>query len=319
VTTEANAPHQPLGGSPALGSPVGAPVRAPPAIPATRRLYWLLRRELWESRSVYLAPLAVAGLTLLGGLIGALQSPAKLRAAAALAPAQRHEAIAEPYLMVGMLLMATTFVVSIFYSLDALQSERRDRSILFWKSLPVSDLATVLSKATIPVVILPLLTVVLAVVVQALMLLLSSAVLLADGQGVATLWAQVALPEMSLMLLYHMVTVHALWYAPIYAWLLLVSAWSQRAAWLWASLPPLAIAIVEHIAFDSSQFANLLMHRMGGGAEGTDYTAASGMMDPLMQMTPGRFLGSAGLWVGLAVTAAFLAVAVRLRRQRGPV
>ena len=95
-----------------------------------------------------------------------------------------------------------------FYCLDALHGERRDRSILFWKSLPVSDLTTVLSKASIPLVILPLLTFAITVATQLIMLLLSSAVLLASGLSVATLWTQLSLFQMSLMLLYHLVTVH---------------------------------------------------------------------------------------------------------------
>jgi ABC-2 type transport system permease protein len=287
-----------------------------------RRFAWLLRRELWESRSVYLAPLAVTGLTLLGAVLGAFQMPAKMRHVAALAPAAQHEALIAHYMMASLLLMATTFVVSLFYCLEALQSERRDRSILFWKSLPVSDLATVLSKTIVPFVLLPLLTVVLAVIAHAVMLLLSSAALLAsgqNGQGLGTLWAQVSLPEMWLMLLYHMVTAHVLWYAPIYGWLLFVSAWARRAPWLWAILPPLAIGIVEKIAFGSSVFANLLANRLSGGPGGTEFTVASRMMDPLMQMTPGAFLASAGLWVGLVVAAVCVAGAVRLRRRRGPV
>ena len=90
-----------------------------------------------------------------------------------------------------------------FYCLDALHGERRDRSILFWKSLPVSDLTTVLAKASIPLVILPLLTFAITVAMQWIMLLLSSAVLLASGLSVATLWTQLSLFQMSLMLLYH--------------------------------------------------------------------------------------------------------------------
>ena len=292
---------------------------APAEIPAMRRFAWLLRRELWESRSIYLAPFAVTGLLLLGAVIGAFQMPAKMREVAGLAPPAQQQALIDHYLISSLLLMATTFVVSVFYCLDALQSERRDRSILFWKSLPVSDLATVLSKATVPFVILPLLTVVLSVIAHAVLLLLSSAVLMANGQGLGTLWAHVSLPEMSLMVLYHMVTAHALWYAPIYGWLLFISAWARRAPWLWAILPPLAIGVVEKIAFGSSVFGDLLARRFSGGPVGTDFIVASRMMDPLMQMTPGTFLASAGLWVGLLVAAVCLGGAVRLRRRRGPV
>ena len=76
---------------------------------------------------------------------------------------------------------AAAFVVGVFYCLDALHGERRDRSILFWKSLPVSDLTTVLSKASIPLVILPLITFAIVIATQLIMLLLSSAAMLISG------------------------------------------------------------------------------------------------------------------------------------------
>ena len=72
---------------------------------------------------------------------------------------------------------------------------------------------------------------------------------------------------MSLMLLYHLLTVHVLWHAPFYGWFLLVSAWARRAAFLWAVLPMLAIGFVEKIAFNTSHFANFLVDRLAGGAE----------------------------------------------------
>src|SRR5204863_3140653 len=162
--------------------------------------------------------------------------------------------------------MATTFVVGVFYCLDALHGERRDRSILFWKSLPVSDLTTVLSKASIPLVVLPLLTFTITVAMQLIMLLLSSAVLLGSGLNVATLWTQLSFVQMSLLLLYHLVTVHALWPAPIYAWLLLVSGWARRAAFLWAVLPLLAIGVFEKIVFHTSHSAAILAQRPRGSA-----------------------------------------------------
>src|SRR5436309_8718675 len=197
------------------------------------------------------------------------------RAVLLLDPLQQRIHIGGAYdVAIGMLLL-TALLVWVFYCLDALYGERRDRSILFWKSLPVSDLATVLSKTMVPFVILPLLTVVLAAVAHAVMLLLSSAVLMASGQGPGTLWAHVSLPEMWLMLLYHMVTAHILWYAPIYGWLLFVSAWARRAPWLWAILPPLAVGVVERIAFGSSVLGDLLSNRSSGAPGGTEFTVRS--------------------------------------------
>ena len=152
---------------------------------------------------------------------------------------------------------------------------------------------------------------------QLIMLLLSTAVLLANGLSPATLWTQVPLFQMSLMLLYHLVAVHALWYAPLYGWLLLVSAWARRAPFLWAVLPLLAIGVVEKIAFNTSHFATLLGDRLGGGAEAMTMPGSM-PIDPGVHITLGRYLSSPGLWIGLAFTALCLAAAVQLRRQRGP-
>jgi ABC-2 type transport system permease protein len=292
---------------------------APAVIPASRRMYWSVRRELWESRSIYIAPLAVAALILVGFLIGTMHLPDQMRAALALNPMQQRELIEQPYRFAELLIMATTFIVAVFYCLDALHGERRDRSILFWKSLPVSDLTTVLSKACIPLVVLPLLTFAITVVTQWIMLLMSTAVLLMSGVSAATLWTRLPLFQMSLMLLYHLLAIHALWYAPIFGWLLFVSGWARRMAFLWAALPLLAIGVVEKIAFNTSHFAAMLLYRLSGGPEGVVSTAGSMSMDPLTQLTPGQFLISPGLWIGLAVAAAFLAAAVRLRRSRGPI
>ncbi len=130
--------------------------------------------------------------------------------------------------------MGTTGIVAMFYCLDALYGERRDRSILFWKSLPVSDLTTVLAKASIPLLILPLLTIAITVVTFWIMLLLSAPALLANGISVATVWSHVGLWQISQGLVFHLLAVHALWYAPIYCWWLLVSAWAKRTPILWA-------------------------------------------------------------------------------------
>ena len=294
-------------------------VIVPADISATQRLYWSVRRELWEYRSIYIAPLAVAALFLFGFLISTIRLPAKMRALAALDPAKQHAAINTPYDVASGLIMATTLIVAVFYCLDALHGERRDRSILFWKSLPVSDLTTVLSKASIPIVVLPLLTCAVIFATHWIMLLLSTVVLLGSGQSVATLWKQLALIQMWVMLLYHLLTVHGLAFAPFFGWLLLVSGWARRAAFLWAALPLVAIGVVEKIAFNTSYFAAMLENRLGGGADSSPFTAGSVSMDPLMHLRLGQFLSSSGLWIGLAVFAAFLAAAVRLRRYQGPI
>jgi ABC-2 type transport system permease protein len=297
-------------------SPVEANVAVPVVIPAGRSFYWSVRRELWENRAIYIAPLAVAALYLVGFLISAIHPPAQMRAAMSLDPVQHQELIQQPYTFAAFLLMGTTLIIAVFYCLDALYGERRDRSILFWKSLPVSDLTTVLAKATIPLLILPLITFAITLVTQWIMLLLSSAVMLARGQSVATLWSHLPLFQMSLMLLFHLVAIHGLQFAPVYCWMLLVSAWARRAALLWAFLPPLAIGVAEKIAFNTKHFAALLGYLLDGGPE---ITTGKMAMAPLTPLALGQFLIYPGLWIGLTVAAAFLAITVRLRRYREPI
>jgi ABC-2 type transport system permease protein len=278
-----------------------------------------VRRELWEYRSLYLAPLAIAGVFLLGFVFSLFLLPHTMRTLSSLDPAQQRKALAHHYDIAAGLIMGAAFLVSIFYSLDALYGERRDRSILFWKSLPVSDLTTVLAKASIPLLVLPVVAFAITVVTVSIMLLLSSVVLLASGLSVGTLWTQLQ-PYQSLMgLLYHLVTVHMLWYAPLYAWLLLVSAWARRMPFLWAVLPPLAIGIFEKIAFHTSYFVMLLQDRVGGGSDAGASMRGNMPIGPGMHFDLGSFLSTPGLWIGLIAAAVFLVAAARLRRYREPI
>lgn len=290
-------------------------VIAPVEISAARRMYWLLRRELWENRSVYIAPLAVAATLLLVFLISQIALPHhRVRNVLALDPARQREAIEEPYIIAAGLIMGTAFIVGIFYTLDALYGERRDRSILFWKSLPVSDLTTVLSKLIVPMAILPVFSFFLTLMTQFIMLQLSTAILLGSGH-VGTLWTQVSFLHDSLLVFYHIVTVHGLWYAPIYGWLLMVSAWAQRAPFVWAFLPPALICAAEKVAFNTTHFLGMLQRRLQGpGSPGS--MSQGGAMASLV---PHHFFSEPGLWTGLAFAAVFLAAAVRLRRSWGPV
>ena len=262
-------------------------VTVPVVIPASRRLYWSVRRELWENRSIYLAPLAVAALFLLGFLISAIHPPAQMRDAMALDPMRHQELVEQPYTFAAFFLMGITFIVAVFYCLDALYGERRDRSILFWKSLPVSDLTTVLAKASIP-------------------LLHSAPAHLRDHRchaidhaaaeqrshagsrpkcrdamepfAVVPDVADAAVPPGG----------HS--WALVCAGLLLDAAGLRLGAAraiLWAVLPPLAIGVAEKIAFNTSHFAALLGYLFGGGPEDVPFTAGKMAMAPLTAPAPG--------------------------------
>ena len=290
---------------------------APTSFPSMRLLYWSVRRELWEYRSIYLAPVGAAAVFLFGFLVTAPHLAGTMRKASAMAGMPMQEGLAKPYDMASGFLMAVAMFVGAAYCLGALYNERRDRSILFWKSLPVSDATAVLAKACIPLAVLPLVTAAVTVALHFIMLLIHSAVLAATGQSVATLWAQVLPVQMWFMLLYHLIAVHSLWHSPFYGWMLLVSSWAKRTAFLWAAVPVLALGVLERLFFNSSHFFQMLGYRLAG-----DEAAVAPVKDwpisPMTHITPGHFLLSSGLWTGLVFTALCLAGAVRMRRYRSP-
>jgi ABC-2 type transport system permease protein len=290
-------------------------VTAPGNSSPTRPFHWSVRRELWENRSIYIAPLIVAIVVLFGFLVSTVGLAERRSAVLLLDPAKARAAIEAPYDMAAIMLMLTAFIVGVFYCLDALHGERRDRSILFWKSLPVSDLTTLLSKATIPLIALPLVTFAIVVATQLVMLLWTSALLITHGMSPGSTWTYFPLFGNSFILLYGLAAI-ALWHAPIYGWVLLVSGWARRATFLWAVVPFLAIGFFEKITFGTSHFASMLKHRLMGFAPEAFAFNAHSIVSP--QLTPGRYLSTPGLWLGLIFAALFIAAAVRLRRYRGP-
>ena len=288
---------------------------------ATRPFYWSVRRELWESRSILVAPLVTAGLVLLGFLFSTLGMPGRRLQTLTLDRFHQLKAIGEPYVVTGEVLTGVMLIVALFYCLGALFDERRDRSILFWKSLPVSDLTTVLSKAAIPLAVLPALTFAAIVGAQAIILLVSTLVLAAAGVSTALPWTAGAVVAEGVALAYGLIAL-SLWLAPVYGWLLLVSAWARRAPFLWAVLPPLAVCALEHLAFKSNLATSALIDRLTGVDNHAFVTAspiANTALVGLARIDLARFLASPGLWGGLLVTAACLAACVWLRRRREPI
>src|SRR5438132_9069135 len=281
----------------------------------TRPFYWSVKRELWENRSIYIAPLIIAIVVLFGFLVSTGGLPERRQAVLLLDPAKARAAIDTPYNVAAIMLIFTAFIVGVFYCLDALHGERRDRSILFWKSLPVSDATTLLSKAMVPLVVLPLVTLAIIVATQLVMLLWTSVLLITHGMSPASTWTYFPLFRNSFILLYGLAAI-ALWHAPIYGWVLLISGWARRATFLWAVLPFLAIAFFERITFGTSHFASMLKDRLMGFAP-TAFAFKMHSVD-CPQLTPGTYLSTPGLWLGLIFAAAFVAAAVRLRRYRGP-
>ncbi|HSV17872.1 MAG TPA: ABC transporter permease [Casimicrobiaceae bacterium] len=302
-----------------IAAPAGEPRSATQlAAQATRPFYWSVRRELWENRSITLAPLVAAVVVLVGFVISTKDLAGALGALSGLDEARQQASLARRAALAAMPLLFTGFVVGWFYCLDALHGERRDRSILFWKSLPVSDAVAVLAKAAIPLVVLPIVVFATLVATQVVMLLVGTAVVAGQGESPALLWRELPLVRLLATLLYALV-VSTLWHAPVYAWLLLVSGWARRAVFLWATLLPLALCVIENIGFGTSHLIRLLGNRLLGGMQTAFvWTAHDAASVGLPQIDPVHFLTTPGVWLGLLVAAAFLAAAIRQRRYREP-
>jgi ABC-2 type transport system permease protein len=282
---------------------------------------WSIRRELWENRSIYLVPLAAMALVLFALSINTIRLPHTLRTLSALEPAKQHAALLKPFSIAPAPIMFAGIVVGFFYCLDALYGERRDRSILFWKSLPVSDLTTVLSKASIPLVVLPLIGLVLGYIAQIFLLMLSTLVLRAAGMSALPIWSEFHFFQGPVVMIYGL-AVHALWFAPLYGWLLMISAWARRMPVLWAVLPPLAIGIAERMIFNTTYFGTLIKYRLMGAMQEAFVANPAKqhvLLDQLAQLSPLRYFSAPGLWLGLIFAAATLAVTVRLRHYREPI
>jgi ABC-2 type transport system permease protein len=231
--------------------------------------------------------------------------------------AKQLRLVLTPFGLAASVILASGWIVAIFYCLDALHGERRDRSILFWKSMPVSDRATVASKAAIPFAVIPLVAVGVALATQLVLLAIASGVLAAKGLDAAIPWTHVPWGTTWIGMIYGMAA-HTLWFAPIFAWLLLVSGWARRSPFLWAFLPAFGAAALERIAFGSTHVADFLKYRVVGGMQAFSADTAKEPIVSLSQLDPARFLSIPGLWLGLAFAFACLAIAVRLRRRRDP-
>jgi len=296
---------------------------APPAaLPAGRTLLTLVRRELWEHRGLWLCPLVVAGLLVASAaLVNARVGADDL---ARLGPFESRQTVALFTIAqwaLSMPLALAAGIVLCVYALDCLYAERKDRSILFWKSLPVSDGLTVFSKALVAMVVVPLGVYVLAAVTAlafsalfAMRAALGYAPPVIAWDGLEWLRAQFALLLMTVLAV--------LWAAPVTGYLMLVSAVSRRSPLLWASLPPLVGALLERIVFGTHYLWGFLVYRTAGiwHILGVDHSrvVTHQRLRPLGtlldELNWRAAFGSIDLWLGVAATVAMLYVAVRLRR-----
>jgi ABC-2 type transport system permease protein len=322
-----------------------------------------IRREFWEHRSLWIAPTIWVGLITLmfawtifavipdhigkDGIVfepdtqtmSQLDEADRKDVEKALGEArERHHQpsnaeketfFAFSYLASTGIVMMFTIVVVFFYLIDCLYAERRDRSILFWKSLPISDSQVVLSKLAVALVVVPLGAILLAGVMQLLIGLMVW--LRFHGTPV---WVE--LPEWSLMAWFKSLIVTLvvslgglLWCAPVAGYLMLVSSWARKNVFLWAVLPPAALCALEGFFLHSTHVLQFIGWRLFGFVKllhlnpsalnvGTRDSKEDlpHITDVLAQLDMSGMFASVDMWAGVAVAAALLFVAIRLRRYR---
>ena len=302
----------------------------------------LVRRELWENRAFWTVPATVAGvLTVLmvWGGVEFLQtvSPediaeanADIAQAGVLATVQgqvNHAALA--FVGISLAIGLIMSIVAAFYLLDCLYGDRRDRSILFWRSMPITDTQTVLSKLATATLAAPALMIAVLAVAFVVWGAIAAGFGLAAGldhwyiglNPLAYLSAIVSLVGIALGM--------ALVLAPFTGWLVLASAWAPRAPFLWAAVPVAAVAVLEEMLFDSHHFMimvvrhtkDLLPKLFGDNFEGIGIRGDEhhGMRVVGEMDLSGALLLEPRLWIGVAIGAAFIALAIRARRVRDDV
>ena len=293
---------------------------------------WLVRREFWENRAIWLIPAVFGGLIVLASLFGSYQ----VLGAGDLATVRT---VVQAGALDGMFLIAAAFftvmgIYSTWYLLDCLYADRKDRSILFWKSMPISDTATVLSKLLTALIVIPLVYFALADLTTLLVAFVLS-VRISSYEGSA-LWRGDLWLQIQALWLYMIVTA-AIWYLPVAGWLLVVSAWAKRAVILWSILPPLAVIVVERVFLGTHVIWHQVVARAGiGGFLGhalqytpgtanwitTDVGHDAAITTPVSLwrfFNPAGFFSSADTWIGAAVGAALIACAIQLRMRRAEI
>lgn len=320
---------------------------------------WLLKREFWENRGGFLWAPVVSGAVFLAISTLAMVAGESIRRGEDGAKVQMNgvelsqltKTLSEKELaeMAGGLDLGTllagswpfivlTFVV-FFYCLGALYDDRKDRSILFWKSLPISDGQTVLSKLASALVVAPLMATAAAIATSlGFLVLLSGYAMFHGGNPIDLIWG----PASPLRIAFHLVAslpVYAIWALPTVGWLMLVSAWARSKPFLWALLVPLFSGVLvtwfDVMEMFGSKASWFWQHVVGrillGTVPGMDL-AYRGASDPALanfnpdgpqdivqlftaQVAWGAFT-MPDLWIGAAAGGLMIWGAVYFRRAR---
>lgn len=294
-----------------------------------KTMIWLLRREFWEHRAILIAPLITAAVILVGALTQTLiqpaQDPTRTPEMLAVQATWFIACFALPFLIVNGF-------VALFYLMDSLYGERKDRSVLFWRSLPVSDTAAVSAKLITALVVAPCLAALTAAATMPLITLVFK--IYFAGQHFSALPVMWNPPQFldAIVLWFYATAVGVFWFFPVCAWFLAVSAWAPKNPFLWGLVPPAALFAVEKLVRDGrSWLGEQIFDRIDGwlplafhvpssgavakGAEAANrhWTVPAHLFDLI---DPRPLLASPGLWIGIAVGLLLAFAAVQGRRYR---
>jgi ABC-2 type transport system permease protein len=282
---------------------------------------WLVRREFWENRAIWIVPTVIGVALTLAALFGNVQIPA-------LSLPDSRALSGVVLFGFGVSFFVVMNIYATWYLLDCLYADRRDRSVLFWKSLPITDTATVLAKLFTGLIAIPLVYFIAADVATLLMAFIVSVrahSILGGGLWQPDLWLQ-----LQVLWLYLIVTT-AIWYLPFAGYLLVVSAWAKRAVTLWSIVPPVAAFLLERWFFGTHWVGTVLQDRAfdylphalredsNHGAWVTIVVGDDTIKSPASiwrLLDPLGFLSSPATWIGIMVGIAFIAAAIQLRLRR---
>jgi len=310
-----------------------------------KRLLALVQREFWENKgALRTTPLVIGGIYvvfLLMSIFTTTHFDAELytfrEAVRMLAEQPVEFRAAHGYeVMLGTSLFFTIVLafVIFFYLLGALYDDRKDRSILFWKSLPASDTLTIASKLITGLVLAPLIFWAVFVVTQIVMAIIASLMILSVGENPWTLFLSVVNPLKAWFILLVSYLAASAWSLPIAGWLLLVSSFAPRIPLLFAVLPPVVISILQiwidflrTFTLDSSLFGVIgkwvanspailtAQVRDGRGTLALGIPVTDDFDHAVTLANIFDRLFSVQMLAGLAIAAVFLAGALWLRRR----
>ncbi|MEM1173588.1 MAG: hypothetical protein AAGA33_03995 [Pseudomonadota bacterium] len=298
----------------------------------------LIKREFWEHRSIYVVPLSIATIMILAAITGQVGISA-FGPALELALMGAHEVDVNPEVHralitgavsgLGGVFLVSMWILIVFYCLDALYAERKDKSILFWRSLPVTDAETVISKLLVAVLVIPLITFAVIAATQLVTLIFTSIWLKFEGGNPGLLiWQALDLVDIWGGTLIVVLAV-PLWLSPFIGWYLFVSAWTRRAPLAVAFMPLFILPMIERIVFKTQILYELFFERtfaiiqlielFGDGIENfvdNETPLDSADLSLIGAIDLGGFLVNPHLWGGIVVCALFTAGAVWIRRYR---